>query len=253
MFDGTTKRVEQIQIDDELIGDDSSPKRVNCVAVRHNQRMFDVVPSSSEMRAATQRYTVTGDRVLRFVREGGPAAVGRGDRTVDAFLQLPATEQRAAKRVKRSLVFFMSMIRLDLEDLIDAYRLGHAHHDPRDMPDWIRAGAIHTRAHFLAGHLDKAATYNDASGSIVLPYDMSIEHLANTLGIVVVRDAELMRMRGRSLSRIPTILEIAAERCEPDDRTFGVTVAASEGRHPAYVVRVDGEDQRLLLADCTVA
>lgn len=57
MYDGTTKKVEDIVIGDQIMGDDSTPRNILSLA-RGQEEMFDIIPTKGE------KYTVNKSHIL---------------------------------------------------------------------------------------------------------------------------------------------------------------------------------------------
>ena len=65
MSDGTTKMVQDIQVGDLLMGDDSTPRKVQSLA-RGRDKMYDVIPIKGE------KYTVNEEHILCLKASGFP-------------------------------------------------------------------------------------------------------------------------------------------------------------------------------------
>lgn len=101
MFDGSTKMVENIQVGDLIMGDDSLPRTILSLA-RGKEEMFDIIPSDGG-----EKYTVNKSHILSLRYDGKRSALYGGiengdilDIEVSDYLNLLKTNQNFGKHLK---------------------------------------------------------------------------------------------------------------------------------------------------------
>lgn len=95
MYDGTLKKVEDVEVGDQLMGPDSTPRRV-LELKRGQQEMVDVVPRKGK------RWRVNLDHVLTFVRSGKDTI---HDVTVREYLSWPPAVRGQCKLMRTGVEF----------------------------------------------------------------------------------------------------------------------------------------------------
>jgi len=113
MFDGSVKKVENIKVGDQIMGDDSKPRNVLSLA-SGTEEMFDIIPTKGE------KYTVNRSHILSLKNNHQTAYGGSGivDISVNDYL-------KQGKWWKQSHVGYKVGIEFDKKEIeIDPYYLG---------------------------------------------------------------------------------------------------------------------------------
>src|SRR3990167_8451424 len=106
MFDGSIKKVEEIEVGDMLMGIDSKPRTVD-VLYRGQDELFDVKPCKG------RAFRVNGDHVLSLVMSGKNFYKGIEDISVRDFLKLGKWRQRTYKLIKTGIEFPRKELSID--------------------------------------------------------------------------------------------------------------------------------------------
>lgn len=150
MADGRIVTVDRVQVDDELMGDDGTPRKVLGLA-RGRDAMFEVCE-----KGTTNSFVVTGDHVLCLVGGEDNAVT---EMTVNEFVCLPP-DRRATYRCYRSQHPLQFPPRPD--PIVDPWMYGcllGAHgassSSSRCLQDAYTLGSVEVRKNLLAGALMK--------------------------------------------------------------------------------------------------
>ena len=237
MYDGSIKPVQDIQVGDILMGDNSRPRNVLNLST----------PAQGKLYTINQRYgksyTVNSEHVLTLVNPQNLII----DISLNDFLALPIDEQKAHQGCKSNIIFFQK----DgwLPDYHLAYKIGNIHSESKLLP-LIKYGSVCSRAAFIAGYIDSCGVIEN--GSLLVPWNNDFVFVAQSLsiGIVTIPNSSNVILEGFMLSKIPTIL-INMKNVNITGKPNHIEIVHHENLEDYYGFEVDG-NHRFLLGDFTV-
>lgn len=290
LFDGTIKPVEEIQVGDQLMGDDSTPRRVLSLA-RGREKLYRVNPSHGDswvcneshilsVKCSTERKTRHG-RTIRGWEKGAVR-----DMSVKDYLSSSKHFQRYWKQYRVPVHFEKKPTTVDpycygawLAD--GGVNLPVRFDGPNPCADFVKTSFINgekrilreyltsddsDRAQLLAGLLDGDGSVADSGFEISTKYPGLAEDilfLARSLGlyarctdkVATIKEAGFSATYkriyiGGDFSKIPTLAKHPSARCNRDQLLQQITLE-DLGEGDYYGFTIDG-NHRFLLGDFTV-
>jgi hypothetical protein len=247
MFDGTMKNVQDVNVGDVVMGDDSTPR--NVIETCHNSdEMFKVIPNKGEP------YTVNKQHKL-VLKSSGFNRYNKSEIveiTVENYLKETTTFKNRMKIFRNSVEFPEQKVS------IDPYLLGTQIGNGGNLisHEYI-ANTKTIRLQFLAGLLDTDGSYNDDS----LGYEISHKNerilddlifIARSLGFLISKTKNGILIVG-NIDEIPCKIKrkIARERIAIKDHLVSGFILESQGEGEYFGFTLDG-NHRFLLGTCDV-
>jgi len=171
MYDGTTKMVQDIRLYDQVMGDDSTPRRVLTLSPVQTAPLFTVKQNYG------MDYTVNADHILTLYDKINKEII---DISVTDYLILPTVMRTNLFGYKNPLTFFPNVYQNCVFDSL-AYKFGISQHLTAD----IKFASPHTRMMFLAGYIDSVGLLHTLNGQkyICFPWDEDVIFVARSVGI----------------------------------------------------------------------
>lgn len=214
MFDGTIKNIQDIEIGELLMGDDSTPRQVLSLA-RGTDDMYIVKGDS-----LSEYYTVNQEHILCFLDK----SKGVVEIPVKDYILLPTHEKATLKGYRVSIEFPA------VELVNDPYTYGfqYTFQDPLDRV--YKCNSYDVRTRVLAGILDSSATtcgesyYLDKRGK---QYTDDVIYLARSLGSCISFDDNVLVIHRAQCAQ--SCYDVTVEHVERDEY-YGFTISGN-GRY----------------------
>ena len=232
MSDGSLKRVEDIKLEDYVMGDDSTPRRVMST-VWGSGMLYQVTPS---MESGADPYVVNADHVLCLKDDKGTKI----DMKLIDYLKVE--KEKALYGYQSRLVFFPRQ----LEAPTNPYDYGvqFAGFPMKPIDCRVKYGSPWVRSRFMAGYIETMGIcFYDAF--LRLDYHSDVAFVARSIGITCVLRSNFMFLSGHALKNLNLYRSMNYIKTP---NTISVTEI---GIGEYYGFSVDG-NHRFLLADCTV-
>jgi superfamily II DNA or RNA helicase len=277
MYDGTTKNVEDIQIGDKLMGDDSNPRQVLTLA-QGKEEMYDIIPTEGK------KYTVNKSHILSLKYDSDDQStdinktLNKGDILdieVQDYLKLPERYHAFDSPLKG----FRVKVQFSPKHInIDPYTLGAwLAKNPniaanKNIPHMYKCNTDDIRLNILAGIVDSAGILTLNGYDIIHKNEQLIDdiiYLSRSLGFNAYKSTcwkEFIDSDGSlkkniyhkttisgAINSIPTKNQNKANisnESQKDVTTYGIKVV-SIGIGNYYGFEIDG-NRRFLLGDFTV-
>ncbi len=261
MHDGRIKMVQEVCVGDQLMGDDSTPRRVLSLA-RGFDDMYDIVP----VREGWDTYTVNAEHILVLrPTPGAPAAL---ELSVLQFLGQPKASRQQMRGYRASAVDFPARVHALTDD--EAYAAGAALRSVDGVTRDVKVGSRAVRMAALAGLLDAGGDVAEG-GRALVARDLTpalareVVFMARSLGLSA-RSSDMpsatssrahftVSMRGPGLERLPVRkarLRVRGWTSRPgnnDDETEILVASVGRGEYFGFTLSGNG---RYLLGDFTV-
>jgi hypothetical protein len=247
MYDGNMKNVQDVNVGDIIMGDDSTPR--NVIETCHNSdEMFKVIPNKGEP------YTVNKQHKL-VLKSSGFNRYKKGEIveiTVENYLKETTTFKNRMKIFRNSVEFPEQKVS------IDPYLLGtQIGNGNNNISHEYIANSRNIRLQFLAGLLDSSGKYNDDS----LGYDFThsnenlldnVIFIARSLGFLVTKTKNGILIIG-NINEIPckNIKQKREQRVSIEDHLVSGFTLESQGDGEYFGFTLDG-NHRFLLGTCDV-
>jgi superfamily II DNA or RNA helicase len=247
MADGTQCYVQDVQVGDHLMGDDSTPRLVVSTC-RGREKMYRIVDVSADTA-----YTVNASHILSLMDVETGQTV---DIPLKDYLSLSVERRKQLWGYRVPVEWGACM---DAPTPFQTYAhgfdfgnaLASALREPNARPQMNAKMMVTSRAARLAlvqGVFDACGVRNDTTDSITFPYDVDLEYVLRSLGL------KLQTPWGSSLV-IPasTLDKMTRDGWVPGaiDLAYRIRVEElSEGDY--YGFELDGSNRRFLLGDFTV-
>jgi hypothetical protein len=240
MADGSTIPVQHVRIGDEVMGDDSTPRKVQTLSNGHDF-MFTVFPEYGKP------YTVNSNHILSLVVKRGTTNEYINI-TVYSYLRLSKCEKYNMYGYRNRLTFFPS--RVPSKD--DPYLRGvhYGQNEQRYICKSIKYGSPDQRRKFLAGVFDVLAdvsVFNDAL--LIMGPSRDIVFIAGSLGIYCENDGDTVIFSGSAIKHVPCRVLVLPTSKHPFLYS-NLTIKAA-GYSKFYGFGVDG-NHKFMLGDFTV-
>lgn len=247
MADGTQCYVQDVQVGDHLMGDDSTPRRV--VSTCHGrEKMYRIVEVSADTA-----YTVNESHILSLIDVETGQLV---DVSLKDYLSL-STDRRKHLWGYRVPVEWGAYV--DSPTPFQTYAhgfdfgtaLSSAIREINERPQmsaWMMVTSRAARLALVQGVFDACGVRNDTADTITFPYDADLEYVLRSLGLklqtpwgasLVISASKLDKMTREGW--IPSAIDLA----------YRISVEElSEGNY--YGFELDGPNRRFLLGDFVV-
>jgi hypothetical protein len=203
MYNGKIKSVQDVEIGDVVMGDDSTPRNVLSLS-RGHALLYKIVPKIGEP------IIVNGDHIITIVKTKGNNKGQIIDISVDEYLKMPLKIKTNYNWIRVPVEF------PSIQQKIDPYVIGYfidgdysfikrefiKKHFPHitdnvidklieknvpQIPNFILYSAVSDRAQYLAGMLDAKATYNATTKRFDIPLPSEelceqVMYLAGSIG-----------------------------------------------------------------------
>ena len=256
MYDGTIKRVQDVQVGDLLMGDDSKPRRVLSLA-SGTDMMYDVIPSDGHT------YTVNSEHILCLRHEDAPYHLM--EVPLKDFIQLPEREKEKWKGYHVPVDFPSADV--DADPYMHGHSMGmEVMNMPfvataeKAVPPQFKVNSRYVRMSFLAGFIDAIGVGRDGTYEIVVPARRllgDLEFIARTLGYYTFSKDEtsffVLEIYGQGIEHIP-VRKSAKKTHNPYAYSHYLLKDLNiqrVGMGVYYGFTLDG-NQRYLLGDCMV-
>ena len=221
MYNGSIKKVEDILVDDLVMGDDSTPRRVLSLA-RGRDLMYEIKDSKGR-----DTYTVNSEHILTLMGPDGNVI----DISLKDYLSLSEDKRHLLKGFKVPIAF-------DAKELdVDPYTLGLAG-NLKEIPFDFKCNSHENRLRLLAGLIDSQFKVGDKQSngisftSIHSKLLKDVIFLARSLGLVCYKTGhETIMITGKALNKIPSI------------RIIGKTFMVTESLEDHIQITPVGEDE----------
>lgn len=248
MFDGRIKAVQDIQVGDQLMGPDSTPRKVLSTTIGFGA-LFRIKPIKG------RAWICNSDHILTLKNI-------RNDRLVDISVADYITRSRGFKHVHKQFAVGVEFPKQDTQLTVDPYFLGASLGN--GIPKHYLTAQREQRLQLLAGLLDTDGYYDNGSFEIVQKSAViagDIAFLARSLGFRCLEsikhvagygDFHRLSISGHT-DRIPTRIprKQAAPRRQIKDVLHTGFAVESIGDGEYFGFTIDG-DSRFLLGDFTV-
>lgn len=158
MYDGSTKLVQHIKIDDMLMGDDSTPRRVlgRCFGV---ERMYSINQNYGK------RYTVNESHILSLKQyDPETGVITKVDMSVTEFLSHP--QRRYLYGYKAPVQFASQEVACDPYEL--GKKMGTDQYDQNEVPRYVKFNDHKVVRAFLQGFIDAQGASYEMCDIIIL-------------------------------------------------------------------------------------
>jgi len=236
MHDGSIKLVQNIQVGDLLMGDDSTPRKVLSLA-QGREKMYSVEQNYGD------NYIVNESHIL--------CLSDRGEK-----MDIPLVEYLSSSRKDELTGYCVPVEFPEVKVDTDPYFVGvNTGNDCTVIPTEYLINSRPNRLALLAGIIDMDGYYDLENGSYILPrkseiLDSNIKYLCRTLGFRA-------ETKGDSICVVGNINEIPVLTDSKRSYSEGVTSLCNEIKvvpldiDDYYGFEIDG-NHRYLLGDCTV-
>jgi hypothetical protein len=195
MFDGSIKMVQDIQVGDLLMGDDSTPRTVTSLA-KGRDKMYDIIPVKGD------KYTVNEEHILCLKNTKNDVV----EISVKEFLKLSDEEKKLLKGYKVSIQFS------EKETPISPYEFGYSlDENVVSIPLIYKCNSRLNRLKLLAGLLDNKGIFTNNYYELQKIKNETllsdILYLIRSLGFAgeVNETKENIILYGEGLEHIPTL------------------------------------------------
>jgi hypothetical protein len=174
MYDGTIKMVQDIQVGDTLMGDDSTPRQVLSLA-RGQDEMYDVIPADGG-----DKYTVNKEHILVLKKDGDQII----EMEVQDYIKMPQSARKELKGFRTGVEFPYKEI--DCDPYIIGSSLATSE-DASRIPELYKCNNRDVRLKVLVGLLNGTETYSSEDKCFKIPQrsdtlTQDILYLARSLG-----------------------------------------------------------------------
>lgn len=261
MYNGMIKTAEYITLNDQVMGDDSTPRKVLTLA-RGCGLMFRICP---DPYSSADAYTVNADHILCLKQMlPGNRGFKKVTLSVMEYLCLTEDEQALLFGYQNNHVFFKTRNYNIFTDEHLAHKYGFLFMQKSTFDYNILGGDTITRASFITGYIDMYGKLT-VNNSIRVPYDYKVMVVARSLGIRVATDAFLtmdddqsnetwMYFHGNALRRLDhsncPLVGCIKPKSNPAPYCYKFTIIPL-GLGEYYGFSVD-KNHQFLLGDCTV-
>ena len=234
MFDGTIKMVQDIQVGDLLMGDDSTQRTVTSLA-KGRDKMYDIIPIKGE------KYTVNEEHILCLKNQKHNII----EISVKNYIELTEKEKSLLKGYKVPIEF------PDKEVSIDPYQFGFNLNEKTTthLPHDYKCNSREKRLKLLAGLLDRKGKGINQNDTLT----KDIFYLVRSLGFDCEFDLNHSKIMiyGEGIEKIPfKIYSVSKEQQIKDVLVTGITVKyVNEDDY--YGFTLDG-NCRYVMGDFTV-
>jgi replication factor C subunit 3/5 len=238
MFNGEIKMVQDIAVDDVIMGDDSTPRNVLSLG-RGQDQLYDVVSERGD------EYCVNSEHILCLKLYDHLVEL-----SIKEYLTLPENVQSYLKVYKTGVEFRRKPTALD------PYHLGILIGSPLSfIPENYKINDRDVRLNVLAGILDNQSHYNEIDEVFFIqqsktPLDDDILFLVRSLGFVANTFNNEIVIFGNDLHQIPTKYPRLFRIKDPAPLSSSFTVVP-QGRGTYYGFTLDGNN-RFVLGDFSV-
>lgn len=249
LHDGTLKKVEDIQVGDLLMGDDSSPRKVLSLA-RGVDKMYDVIPSFGK------KYTVNSEHILCFKTENDEDRVL--EIAIKDYLKLSKAEKRRLRGYRVSVEFPEKYV--DIDPYIFATSLKNPF---ISIPDIYKYNSRENRLKLLAGIIDTTNLkfqYDDNDNNNNHNLINDIIYVAQSLGFYSFAKKYYKNIKihviGREINEIPIKINVdCLNKNKSDNQSTNQLITEINikyvGKDDYYGFMLDG-NCRYLIEDFTV-
>ena len=281
MYDGSVKMVQDIQVGDVVMGDDSTPRNVLSLG-QGDDEMFDIVPRKGET------YTVNSEHIL-VLKYSGKCLI-TGINTVSYFDKHTLKTKLRSFASKEEAESFMAAMEADENKIVEIEVQDYLNLPPSmamklntfrrgvDFPEQsidfnpyicglalngaiphsLKINSKNIRLHLLAGILDAKADYLTKTKKFVVSgiseiMTKDVLYVARSLGFAAYMLSEKIMISGNGLHELPTLRfhgRLLKNICSRDPLMSRITVKP-RGRDHYYGFTLDGNN-RLLMGDFTV-
>ena len=231
MYSGATKMVQDIQVGDLVMGDDSTPRTVLSLG-SGSDTMYEVKQEYGDA------YVVNSEHILCLKDQGGNVV----EIEVKDYLALTQEQRDGLKGYKEPVTFRSTPI------VFDSYDIGYEFDGkiPRDY----KVNTQKVRLQVLAGIVDSIGVYNDDEYSCNST-STDLLFLARSLGFAAWVQGGRTHITGKGIEKIPVRNpHLQAAACSREVLEHSISVS-EVGRGDYYGFTLDCNN-RLLMGDCTV-
>ena len=232
MYDGSIKLVQDIEVGDQVMGDDSTPRTVITLG-RGNDVMYRIDQDHGDS------YTVNSEHILCLQDPTGYIH----EIEVRDYLNLSDDLKQVLKGYKMPVEF-------DKESLVfDAYDIGVEFYNRR-IPKQYLINTTNVRLQVLAGIIDTIGSF-DKNVYTLTSTSKDITFLARSLGFSAQIINSVMHITGKGIENIPVRNpNLRASLCTTEVLSYAINVT-KVGKDAYYGFTLDGNN-RYLLGDFTV-
>lgn len=252
MFDGTIKYVQDVQIGDKIMGDDSTPRHVLSTCTG-NETMFKVIPAKGDP------YIVNESHILSLKSANGDIV----DISIKDYLKLP--KKKTITLVGYRVPIMFPSQKIDLDPYVLGYLFGNktnASFENDNIPHIYKCNSRDVRLHVLAGILDACGRYTHNAFHVEVQSEKLIDdviYIARSLGFAAYKHNIQMKgkcfytsITGQGIERIPTkILQNKAIGNHAKDVLLSRIKLEKQDVGEYYGFEIDG-NRRFVLGDFTV-
>ena len=239
MHDGSIKKVQDIEVGELLMGDDSLPRTVLSLASGVDE-MYDIIPNTGD------KYTVNSEHILCLKDEFEIVH----EMTVKSFLALDKHTKDNLKGYRVSIDFIAT------DTGHDPYEIGRSLENLSNIPREYKVNSRNIRLLLLAGLIDSYGSIHGNYGYEIKIYSTSvcredILFLARSLGFCAFNNGEnSVILYGDGLNDIPLRIQTYPSTRIKNSLLTNIC-AQSIGRDNYYGFTLDGNN-RYLIGDFTV-
>lgn len=244
MIDGTNKYVQDVQIGDIIMGDDSTPRNVLSLG-----RGYDNMYYISYVQGGG--YTVNSEHILCLMKDNDDTIY---EMTVKEYLELPNKDEYYGYRT--SVNFSKN------ENAKTTYEFGLIIYDFKKIPENYLITDTESRYNILAGIIDAYGAYSLSVGGYIIniPVDKmnsfinnKIIYLARSLGLNAYINYDVIEITGKTINEIPTRKKfIETKRIELKQNIVKLKINVKPVEYGEYFgFTLDGNN-RFVLGDFTV-
>jgi superfamily II DNA or RNA helicase len=257
MYDGTIKPVETIKVNDLLMGDDNTPRKVLSLA-NGKEELFDIIDYNNNYK-----YTVNKSHILSLKWMGenkfnyGNIKYSLGD-TVDIPLDLYIT---LPNEIKDKLKGYR--VPLDFNNTNntkeDYYKVGYYYSDKNDLSSYKYLSKL-DKIYLVSGIIDKYGEIiinsKNNTGVIIEKDKIDLENfifLVRSIGISILNDEKYIELLGSGLYQLQYsyLLKLYSEDSFKKDALIYDIEVNSVGEGEYYGFTIDN-NRRFVLGDFTV-
>ena len=231
MYDGSIKPVQEIEVGDIVMGDDSTPRTVLSLGQGQDE-MFKVEQQYGDP------YVVNSEHILCLKDPEGHIH----EIEVQHYLSLPEKHKEQLHGYKVPVEFKSTPL------VFDAYDVGTE--CTQKIPNDYKFNTRKVRLEVLAGILDEHATLKDNVYYINSKFN-DLVFLARSLGLAATLNKTSIEITGQGIDQIPVRNPtLKTSGCDTNVLSYPITVTHA-GQNKYYGFTLDGNN-RLLMGDFTV-
>ena len=233
MYDGSIKLVQNIEVGDIVMGDDSKPRNVLSLG-KGQDKMYRIEQQYGDS------YTVNSEHIL-CLKSDDESVI---EIEVKDYIKLKYSEKVKLRGYKSAIEFY------NAPEVFDAYDIGYELAKSASIGDEYKFNKTSVRLDVLAGIIDNIGGYDNFE-YVIRSTSKDIIFLARSLGFDAKIRESMIIITGKGIEKIPVRDPyLQADVCTIDVLNYPIHVFET-GYDDYYGFTLDGNN-RYLLGDCTV-